>query len=454
MNLKSVLRNEINSFCKLYNQDLKNKNIVVAVSCGVDSTVLLHGLEELKDEFKYNIVIAHVNHGKREQSEIEEEYIREYAKNNGIDIEVLKLDNSSFSGTNFQEEARNIRRKFFIDCLNKYDSKYLFLAHHLNDDAETITMHLMRNSSLNGLIGMEKVSISKGIYFIRPLLDIKKEDIYDYAKEKEYKYFEDYTNSLDLYSRNKVRHNLIDKTYTGDLFESLSSYKEKMRKACEEINRARDEYIRNNVKNNSFDISSFNNLEYDLKIDCLFELLKKYELSKINIEEIIKIIESNGENGNKKVRYKNILILKEYNKVTINEYNDDSTINNELVIDEVGRYEIDKEHYLVLEKINKEDNNLKIDISNKDIICYNLFMAPFIIRKKMDGDRIKIKGGSKKVNDVLTDLKVPLSKRENVTLLIDREGNVISILGIKKSYILNECENFDIMIKTNYYNNI
>ena len=454
MNLKLILKNEINNLFKLYNQFLENENIVVAVSCGVDSTVLLHGLEELRDEYKYNIVIAHVNHGKREQSEIEEKYIREYAKNENIAIEVLKLDDSSFSGSNFQEEARIIRRKFFVQVMNKYNTKYLFLAHHLNDDAETIIMHLMRNSSLNGLIGMEKVSKNNGMFFIRPLLDIEKKDIYEYAKEKGYQYFEDCTNEMDDYARNRVRHNLIDCTFKGNLFDSVISYKEKMREASFAINKKRDDFIKKNVTNNIFDINSFNSLDYDLRVDVLFELLKRYDLSRANIEEIMKIIESNGENGNKKVRYKNILILKEYNKVSINEYCDDNKMINELIIDEAGRYEIDDKHYLVLEKIDKEDNNLKIDISNKDIICYNHSMAPFIVRKKMDGDRIKIKGGSKKVNDVLTDLKVPLSKRENVTLLIDRNGNVISILGIKKSYILNECSEFDILIKTNYYNNI
>ena len=199
MNLKLILKNEINNLFKLYNQSLENENIVVAVSCGVDSTVLLHGLEELRDEYKYNIVIAHVNHGKREQSEIEEKYIREYAKNENIAIEVLKLDDSSFSGSNFQEEARIIRRKFFVQVMNKYNTKYLFLAHHLNDDAETIIMHLMRNSSLNGLIGMEKVSKNNGMFFIRPLLDIEKKDIYEYAKKNLLKAIELEPKNKDFY---------------------------------------------------------------------------------------------------------------------------------------------------------------------------------------------------------------------------------------------------------------
>ena len=90
---------------------LKNKKVLLACSTGVDSVVLLSLLEQVVD--KSNIVIAHVNHKKREQSDIEEEYILSYAKDNNMTCIVKHLD--KYNGSNFQAWARDERYKFFKD---------------------------------------------------------------------------------------------------------------------------------------------------------------------------------------------------------------------------------------------------------------------------------------------------------------------------------------------------
>lgn len=461
MDLNSIFLEKLEKIEQNYDLTFNGKNIVVAVSTGVDSSSLLDLLIKNIEKYKYNIIIAHVNHGKRAQSEIEQKYIESYATEKKINIEVLKLTDNDFSGSNFQEEARNKRIEFFKKVLEKYNTKYLFLAHQLNDEAETIIMHLMRNSSLEGILGMNEVSINKGIYFIRPLIDIKKDDLYDYAKLNNVKYFEDYTNQSDNYTRNQVRHNLIDKTYKN-MSEAIKSYKDNINEAVRIINKNRDELINKcfNIDNEIIKInySYFCNLSEYEKIDCLFEVLKKYDYSRANIEEIIKIFK---KAGNIKVEYKDILILKEYNEIEISKNTISLEQFKEVLIDSEGHFDIDSNHYIEVRKLKIDESNektLDFDISNKDIICYNQSMMPFIIRNKLDGDRIKIKNGTKKVNELLVDLKVPLSKREKVKVLVDKNGDIISVLGIRKSFILNEMSEKkvikNLLIKSNYYNNI
>jgi len=461
--------------------DLKqNQFIVVAVSCGVDSSSLLNVLEKLKEQYQYNIVIAHVNHGKRKQSEIEEQYICSYAKEKKMAIEVLRLNGNDFSGSNFQEEARNIRIQFFKRIMEQYQTSYLFLAHHFDDDTETMLMHLMRNSSLDALCGLKKIVKYQNVYFIRPFLVFTKQEIYEYAQNNKIQYFEDVTNQENHYTRNQVRHLLLKDTFGQiDYYLAILEYKKKIIEVKDILNEKRDYFISHYVKKEEnpirvqFSLLDFKCEQIDTQKDILFELLKEIhpDLGMNNINEILKIFKANG---NKFIKTKNILIKKAYNDVCFEKLDNNTSINeaknkpflqdcdiiqkennqNEIRINEFGKTWIDTIHWIDVKPIDK---NLKINVLNKDIICYNVSMLPIIVRSIQPGDRIKIKDGSKKVNDLLKDLKVPLETREKMKVLLDKDGNILSVLGLRKSYLLNEMENVglekDLMIQTNYYQN-
>ena len=139
--------------------DLKRKlnreKALVACSTGVDSMVLLH--LAIKALPITQIVVAHVNHQKRLQSEIEEAYIKKFCDERGIKCYVMRLDH--IDDGNFQSIARNKRYKFFEDIAKKENIKYILLAHHANDNLETIIMRLLKSSSLKGYGGIEKETI-------------------------------------------------------------------------------------------------------------------------------------------------------------------------------------------------------------------------------------------------------------------------------------------------------
>ena len=181
------LQKVIIDFFNNHNIDINKSRVVIGVSTGVDSMVLLDLISKYTTA---NIIIAHVNHGKRIQSIEEERYITDYAKENDMNIYVYHIESSEIEDGNFQEKARIIRYKFFKDVMVKENANLLLLAHHLNDDIETMLFRLQRGSNLAGYAGINDfVKINEG-YIARPLLSVLKEDILDYAKANNIKYYE------------------------------------------------------------------------------------------------------------------------------------------------------------------------------------------------------------------------------------------------------------------------
>lgn len=420
------------------NLKLDGKNICVAVSTGVDSSVLLECLRKLKIKYNYNIIICHVNHGQREQSNIEEQYIKQYAIENNMDIEVTHFTNEMFSNKNFQSEARNLRIKFFKEILKKYNTPYIFLAHHLNDDIETSIMRMVRGSSLVGYAGMKDVTTYQDMIVLRPFLKVMKSEIYAYAKTNNVKYFEDQSNSTDHYTRNRIRHDVIPILFdeNKNLKQAFLDFKDKINNVTEMINQERDNYIDNFIiKDNNkiiIEIESFNKLSNYIQVEVLFEILKKHQLSKKNIDEILKI--KSSKKPNIIAHIKSLEIIKQYDYCIIQEINHDNIENNiNIVIDSIGTYKINDEKTLeVIPFSNDNYQNDKKILINSNVLWYNSSMFPFVLRNRKEGDVITVGNGTKKVKDLLIDEKIPLNQRNNY-LLLTKDEEVLIIFNLRKS---------------------
>ena len=446
-NMNKVLQNFLNK----NNINLNNENICIGVSTGVDSTVLLDCLLKLKTEVNFNIILCHVNHQKREQSKIEEQYITNFAIEKDLIIEVLHLNLEEIEEENFQSSARFKRLEFFNSVMNKYNCKYLFLAHHLNDDIETSLMHIIRGSNLKGYAGIKAVVYNNDNKIIlRPFLNVLKEDILKYAKDNDVKYFEDESNNSDCYTRNRIRHHLIPLLFeeNNNFSSQFQEFKETLLNSYDIVCEKRDEFIKQNIDISNdciiFNINEFNGLSLFLKTEILFEVLKKHEFSKKNIQEIIKYIET--DKANLIINYKNINFCKEYDRVTIKNIEKEETNNVYLVIEKTGIYDINNKYILEVKYYSEDDYKKdKISLNNLNILWYNSSNFPFVIRNRKDGDRIKISNGTKKVKDLLIDEKVPLNKR-NSLLMIEKDKQIINIFGVKKSQTLLDMKNNNLLI--------
>lgn len=187
---------------KELNQNLYNdKKLLLGVSGGPDSMLLLN---YFKDK---NIIVCHVNYCVREDSYNDENIVREFCKNNNIKLEVLNLKNHSYKG-NFENEARKLRYEFYKKIYIKNKCDFLLLAHHKDDFLETAIMQ-KESKRFNLYYGIKKENFLWGMNIIRPFVDMLwKNDILNLCATFNLKYALDYTNELDLYSRNKVRNRL------------------------------------------------------------------------------------------------------------------------------------------------------------------------------------------------------------------------------------------------------
>lgn len=427
-NINNFISNNIN----------KDKPIVLGVSTGIDSMVLLDVLQRLN----LKIIVAHVNHGKRSQSEIEEQFIIDYCKANSLDLRVKKLHSEDFQRGNFQEVARNYRYQFFQEVAQEFDTTYLCLAHHLNDDIETMIMRIIRGSSLKGYAGINEVSYSNNLKLMRPLLKSKKSEIYSYALEHNIKYFDDESNDDDAYTRNQIRHHIIPALEKIDpnIYDGLIDFKNSINDASNVIEEIRDNFINSKVLINNkyveFKVTDFLKLTSYIQIEVLFELVKAYKFSKANVLELIKLIDSKKKNL--RSVYKGLTIIKEYNDISIC-FEELSKQDVYIVIDGVGNYDINDEYYLSVSKKNPNTN------ANILKIWYNSSMFPVVARTRKDGDRINFDFGTKKVKKILIDNKVGITKRDEI-ILLERNEEILGILGYQMSSKLKDMDH-DIMIE-------
>lgn len=445
------MKNIIKEFLSSNNICLNGQNICIGVSTGVDSTVLLHCLMDLKEELQFNIILCHVNHKKRMQSEYEEQYIKQFSLDNDLILEVLHLNNDEIENDNFQKAAREKRLQFFNEIMNKYDCNYLFLAHHLNDDMETSFMHIIRGSSLKGYSGIRPITYSKNNKVIlRPFLKTLKKDILEYALNNNIKYFEDESNNSYVYTRNRVRHNIIPLLFeeNSNFSVQYNQYKETLYNAYLIVNEKRDSFIKQYVciKDNviSFNIKDYFELSQFMQVEVLFELLKDFELSRKNIDEINSYIYS--KKANLYLTYKGILFNKKYDVIEMKKYEKCNNDMISIVIDDIGVYNINDHYELEVKKFDKEElkknKNLLI---NSNVIWYNSSKLPLVLRNRIDGDRIKINDGTKKIKDLLIDEKIPADLRDKL-LLLEKDNEVLNVFGIRKSQTLIDSKNNDILI--------
>ena len=210
----------IASFLK-ENNLIIDKPIIVAVSGGADSVSLLYVLYKLG----YEVILAHVNHHKRIESEMEEEAMRNFAKELNIPFELLEYHYDGID--NFHNDSHNARYNFFRGLCKKYHTNIIATAHHQDDQIETVLMKIMEGSNLYGYGGIAIVNDDNEYKIIRPLLCVDKEEIYSYVKKNNLVYFEDKSNHEDDFLRNRIRHHVVpllkkESPTVGEKFEEYS----------------------------------------------------------------------------------------------------------------------------------------------------------------------------------------------------------------------------------------
>ena len=185
------------------------KTVVVAVSTGVDSMVLLDLLLRVPVQQRPQLVVAHVNHHLRAQSTEEAAFLTEYCASRPVTLKVADWLAADHPATGIEAAGRQFRYDFFASVLTDTQAAAILTAHHANDQAETYLMKLARGGDLAQLRGIQASRPFATGQLVRPLLPFAKQQLRQYATERQLTYYEDVTNSDVTLTRNRLRQRVV-----------------------------------------------------------------------------------------------------------------------------------------------------------------------------------------------------------------------------------------------------
>lgn len=420
----------------------ENDNVICAVSTGPDSMALLLVLKNLKDMYHFNIVVAHVNHHLRKESEKEERYIRDFCERNSLIFEIYDYFPRDLK--NLEAKAREARYEFFEKMIDKYNSKYLFTAHHSDDLIETVLMKLVRGSTINGYKGFKIEDKRNNYSLVRPLLLADKKEILKYLKEKKQKYFIDKTNKISLFTRNRYRLKIIPllRKENPNINTSFLEYSLLLDEMNSYIDKKVDEVYKNIVNNNKINLEKFNKEDIIIKKKILERFLEAeyfsdiVELNKRHLNSILSITEDYSGKKTLDMPF-NKVIVREYKELYF--FHETNYKKNKEILDKNKVFNMFK---IYLDKDGNVDNNFVMRLNKKDV------KLPLIIRTIEEDDVISLNNlGTKKVKDIFRDSKVKEDIRKYYPIITDSNNKIIFIPGIKKSNLLKKkTDKYDIII--------
>lgn len=238
----------------------------MAVSGGVDSMVLLHLAKDLPG---VDLIVAHVDHNLREDSVQDKNLVKKVASEYGLDFIATILDLQTKS----EDEARKQRYAFLNKVKRAYDCQAVITAHHKDDVIETAIINIIRGTGRRGLTALKSGEI------LRPLLDVDKSDVYDYARAHNLKWREDSTNVDTAYLRNYVRHEIIPAMERKDSFlkQKFAKIIDTEQEASKEINQALQTIMGGVYSNNEVDRHSFIMLPHQVSLEVMREVFEQHK---------------------------------------------------------------------------------------------------------------------------------------------------------------------------------
>lgn len=416
----------------------KDDRLIVGVSGGIDSMVLLYILNTLRQKYNLSIIVAHLNHGLRpEEAYQEASLVRKETEKFGFPFEYDEADVKGFQkskGLSIQDAARRIRFQFFERLLVKYNANRIVLGHNADDQVETIILRILRGAGLKGLRGMLPIRDGK---IIRPLIEVWRKDIETFAKENNIPFLLDSSNLKRDYLRNRIRLDLIpliENEYQPKFKEILLKTAEILRQESEYIDGEAEKIYKDIVKkeNNciSFRISDYQPLNITIKWRLLQKILKEilpegdFIKDYLNPYHVLKRL-----NKPSNIMFKieeGIYVKKNYDKILIGKGQVSETPPFEIELNSPGKVyikEIGRE--LIIEEIYMADRFIS-DSKNIAFLDYDKLQFPLRIRNFRPGDRFQPLGlnGIQKLKKFFIDHKIPRFERYKIPLVVS--GKIIA----------------------------
>ncbi|GAB6992573.1 tRNA lysidine(34) synthetase TilS [Paenibacillus pini] len=428
--------------------------IVVAVSGGADSVALLHILYNIsKTHTPLKLICAHVHHGFRKESDAEVELVRSLAEQMDIPFELTYANIPAYmeeSGKGAQEASRDKRYDFLLQVASNYGARSIALAHHADDQAETVMMRLLRGSGPSGLTGMKYKRFEGNVELIRPFLRIYKTDLLQVCHQSGYPYATDNTNFQNKYTRNAIRLDVLPflGQYNGQIAQSLNHLAEIMASEDEYMEQAAENAYHKLVQRSdgrlAFKVPSFLGLHAALQRRMIKLILNYLSAGSENtdfdtIEMVRRRIVQHDSTTWSLDLGGGLACIREYDMITVMPKQTDQTICYTYRLDaavlELRMNEIGKVLRMTEQSPEEEYWEDTVEAGQQAVFDANELEFPLTLRPRLPGDTMKVMGlnGSKKVKDIFIDAKIPPSLRSRIPIVVDGSGNIVWIPGLRRS---------------------
>lgn len=471
----------IKDFIETYGIIEKGDHIIVGVSGGIDSVSLLMILKELSGQMGFSLEALHVEHGIRGTESIQDaEFTMDLCRRLDIGCQMVSVDVPAYAKKEHlgdEEAARGLRYAAFAKRAKQCgEHAKIALAHHMEDNAETMLFQLARGSGLRGLCGIAPMRRdADGVVYIRPLLCVQKKELEFYLKELGQSYCTDATNELLVYSRNRIRHVVIPELeklneqtvcHLNQSAGQLAMVWDYMQK------QSADELERVILAENPLTVSAelLSGLHPALRSMAGHELIaraagKKKDITSKHVEELLNL--AGAESGKQIVLPYGIEVRKEYDRMIFRKKSQENLEKNEgpgsifIAREKLEQlnpgevFEVDlkeNDSKIFFRKFNFDGNMDKIPKKKcTKWMDYDKIKNSFQVRTRKAGDYFvnDVQGHRKKLKQYFIDEKIPASQRNRIWLVANAD-EIVWITGGRMSETYRISKQTQVVLELEY----
>jgi len=449
------VKEQLLQFNEKHHMFQKGDGIVIGVSGGADSVCLLHLLNACKEQWELSLYVLHVHHGIRgEEADEDAKFVEMLAADMDLPFYLVRENVPELAkkqGMTVEEAGRKCRYEWLEKYRKEMGAACIAVAHHQNDQAETVLFQLFRGSGARGLAGMPV----KRDAIIRPLLFAGREEIENYLHEKQLSCREDQTNQETIYTRNKIRHEILPLSreinkksvlHIVQASEKLADWQRFIEKIGEQAYRR---IVTEGERVCFLAVEDFVKEDSVIQGEVLRRIFEKIipgakDVERIHYEKVTELL---GAQTGKKVHLpKGMEARREYNTICFTARQTEMEKNTLSMVCELPFRHIVKNdgalYEISLEVKNRVD--LPEAIPQKDYtkwIDYDMIKNGLVLRNPREGDYFILDraGGKKKLNRFYIDQKIPRDRRREQVLLADGEHVVWLIQGrISEGYKISD----------------
>ncbi|MCT8136386.1 tRNA lysidine(34) synthetase TilS [Anaerobacillus sp. CMMVII] len=442
------MRQVVNSFIKKHSLLFRGATVIVGVSGGPDSLALLHFLKSEEKRMNLRIIAAHVDHMFRgDESAADYAFVEDYCNKESIEFEGVHINVRQYQEQHklsSQVAARECRYDFFSSVMNKHGAQVLALAHHGDDQVETMIMRQIRGAQGFGLAGIPvKRPFSRGM-IIRPFLCLSKDEIYHYCGTEGLNPRIDESNFTSKYMRNRIRNGIlpvlkVENPAVHERFQQQSELRFEDELFLESLAEQEISKVILSKKPQKvvLSISTLNDMAIPLQRRG-FQLILNYlyeqnipEITSIHIEQFLTLVKNAHPSGS--LSFPNGLrISKSYDYCTLSFDNETkvSGFSYQLLVPGIVTVKKGK----IIGEVTDFFPTLKLN--KKVIICdFEKIKLPLMVRNRRPGDNMSLQGmsGTKKLKSLFIDEKIQRENRDDWPIVVNGNGEILWVPGLRRS---------------------